>query len=57
MSKPVVGVIGLGLMGSAIAQRLIETGHTVAGYDIVAAKLASTAEHHPLRSSTPATSC
>jgi hypothetical protein len=45
MSKPVVGVIGLGLMGSAIAQRLIETGHTVAGYDIVAAKLASTAEH------------
>jgi 3-hydroxyisobutyrate dehydrogenase len=45
MSKPVVGVIGLGLMGSAIAQRLIETGHTVAGYDIVAAKLAATAVH------------
>jgi 3-hydroxyisobutyrate dehydrogenase-like beta-hydroxyacid dehydrogenase len=38
MSKPCVGVIGLGLMGEAIAQRLIETGHTVAGYDIIAGK-------------------
>jgi 3-hydroxyisobutyrate dehydrogenase len=43
MSKPVVGVIGLGLMGGAIAQRLIETGHTVVGYDILAAKLAASA--------------
>ena len=45
MSKPVVGVIGLGLMGNAIAQRLIETGHTVAGYDIVAARMATAAGH------------
>ena len=43
MSNPVVGVLGLGLMGEAIAQRLIETGHIVAGYDIVAAKVAAAA--------------
>lgn len=43
MSKPVVGVIGLGLMGDAITRRLIDSGYTVAGYDIVAAKLAATA--------------
>src|SRR5262249_37665945 len=43
MSKPLLGMIGLGLVGGAIAQRLIETGHTVAGYDIVATRLAATA--------------
>jgi 3-hydroxyisobutyrate dehydrogenase len=43
MSKPVLGVIGLGLMGDAIAQRLIDSGYTVAGYDVVAAKLAAIA--------------
>jgi 3-hydroxyisobutyrate dehydrogenase-like beta-hydroxyacid dehydrogenase len=40
MSKPAVGVIGLGLMGHAIARRLTETRHAVAGYDIVAEKVA-----------------
>ena len=39
MRKATVGMIGLGLMGQAIAQRLTETGHLVAGYDIVAEKL------------------
>jgi 3-hydroxyisobutyrate dehydrogenase len=43
MSKPAVGVIGLGLMGHAIARRLTETGHAVAGYDIVAEKAAAVA--------------
>jgi 3-hydroxyisobutyrate dehydrogenase-like beta-hydroxyacid dehydrogenase len=33
-------MIGLGLMGEGL-RRLIETGHTVAGYDIVADKLAA----------------
>ena len=41
MSKPTIGVIGLGLMGGAMAKRLIETGHGVVGYDIVADKLAA----------------
>jgi 3-hydroxyisobutyrate dehydrogenase-like beta-hydroxyacid dehydrogenase len=41
MSKPFIGVIGLGLMGEGISKRLIETGHAVAGYDIVASKLAA----------------
>ena len=41
MSKPSIGVIGLGLMGGAMARRLIETGHAVAGYDIVAEKVAA----------------
>ena len=43
MSKPTVGMIGLGLMGQAMARRLIETGHAVAGYDIVAEKVAAAA--------------
>ena len=43
MSKPAVGVIGLGLMGHAIARRLTETGHAVAGYDIVAERVAAAA--------------
>jgi len=33
-------MIGLGLMGHAIARRLTETGHAVACYDIVAGKVA-----------------
>ncbi|HJZ44897.1 MAG TPA: NAD(P)-dependent oxidoreductase [Hyphomicrobiaceae bacterium] len=41
MSKAVVGCVGLGLMGEGITRRLIETGHTVAGYDIVPAKVAA----------------
>jgi 3-hydroxyisobutyrate dehydrogenase len=40
----VVGCIGLGLMGEGIARRLIETGHTVAGYDIAPARMAAAAK-------------
>jgi len=43
MEKPVVGCIGLGLMGEGFTQRLIATGHTVAGYDIVPDKVAAAA--------------
>jgi 3-hydroxyisobutyrate dehydrogenase len=39
----VVGCIGLGLMGEGISRRLIETGHTVAGYDITPARMAAAA--------------
>jgi 3-hydroxyisobutyrate dehydrogenase-like beta-hydroxyacid dehydrogenase len=37
MNDP-VAVVGLGLMGSAVARRLIASGFTVTGYDIDAAK-------------------
>ena len=38
-----VGVIGLGLLGSAIARRLLAAGYTVLGYDVDQAKAASLA--------------
>jgi 3-hydroxyisobutyrate dehydrogenase len=44
MSMPVIGFIGLGLMGEAFTRRLIETGHRVAGYDIVPEKVAAAAQ-------------
>lgn len=31
---PTIGIIGLGIMGSAIASHLIEAGHRVVGYDV-----------------------
>lgn len=37
MSEPNVGVIGLGIMGSVMAQELIKNGYRVTGYDIDAA--------------------
>src|SRR2546427_11260453 len=33
-----VGVVGLGLLGSAVAARLRAGGHVVVGYDVVAEK-------------------
>ena len=38
--KPAVGVIGLGIMGSAMAANLARAGFTVYGYDIVASRRA-----------------
>ncbi len=43
MDMPVVGIVGLGLMGGAIAGRLSETGCRVTGYDIVPEKVAAAA--------------
>ena len=43
MLKPVIGFIGLGLMGDGFARRLLATGHTVIGHDIAAAKVAAAA--------------
>ena len=34
-----IGIIGLGIMGSAIAAHVIEAGHRVLGYDVRAARL------------------
>jgi 3-hydroxyisobutyrate dehydrogenase-like beta-hydroxyacid dehydrogenase len=39
-TNPRIGLIGLGLMGSALAARLIEAGFSVTGFDIDAAKCA-----------------
>jgi 3-hydroxyisobutyrate dehydrogenase-like beta-hydroxyacid dehydrogenase len=39
-----VGIIGLGLLGQALARRLIGSGHVVAGFDIDAAKNATFAQ-------------
>src|SRR6186997_2615531 len=36
-----IGIVGLGLMGSALAQRLIGAGYGVTGFDIDAEKLRS----------------
>ncbi|MBX9904357.1 MAG: NAD(P)-dependent oxidoreductase [Burkholderiales bacterium] len=38
MNKTPVGIIGTGLMGTACARRLLAAGHSVAGYDVDAAK-------------------
>lgn len=43
MKQPIVGMIGLGLMGEGFTQRLIETGHAVHGYDVVAGKISAAA--------------
>jgi len=36
-----VGIVGLGLLGSAVASRLINTGHAVIGFDILPARVAA----------------
>jgi 2-hydroxy-3-oxopropionate reductase len=34
-----IGVIGLGIMGSAIASHVMKAGHPVVGYDVRAARV------------------
>jgi len=36
-----IGIVGLGLLGSAIASRFIKAGHAVVGFDIVPARVAA----------------
>jgi len=43
MSEP-IGVIGLGVMGSAMARNLMEAGHEVLGFDIDSARVSSFAD-------------
>ena len=46
MSRPVtVGVVGLGLLGAALAHRLLHAGFAVAGFDVDPAKNAALARH------------
>ena len=40
-----VAVIGVGIMGSAIARRLLECGHTVRVFDLDTAKVAALEPH------------
>ena len=42
-----IGVVGLGLMGSAIVQRLVAAGFEVTGYDVDADKRARLAQLPP----------
>ena len=44
MSKSAVGVIGIGLLGEALARRLLAGGFAVSGYDLDPAKTARLAE-------------
>jgi 3-hydroxyisobutyrate dehydrogenase-like beta-hydroxyacid dehydrogenase len=39
-----IGVVGLGLMGSGMAQNLLAKGHTVAGYDVDISRLRAMAD-------------
>lgn len=54
MTNPVVGFIGLGLMGSGFTRRLIATGHRVIGYDIDPAKIEAAAQFGVERAASPA---
>ncbi len=53
-AKPRVGVIGLGIMGSAMAAALVKAGYAVCGYDVVPAarKRLAQAGGRPLASNT-----
>jgi len=42
-AKPAVAVVGLGLIGTSLAKRLLEAGFTVHGYDVDAARTANLA--------------
>lgn len=48
-----VGVIGLGVMGGAIAANLLEAGYNVIGYDVAPERL----EDHAARGGLAASSC
>ncbi len=43
--KPMIGFIGLGLMGHAFTRRLCACGYRVTGYDIAPDKLEAAARH------------
>ncbi len=50
MTAPAVGLIGLGLMGEAFAERLHACGHNVIGYDLDPSKVARSAERGNIQS-------
>lgn len=54
MTNPVVGFIGLGLMGTGFTRRLIATGHRVIGYDVDPKKIEAAAQYGVERANSPA---
>ncbi len=54
MTNPVVGFIGLGLMGTGFTRRLIATGHRVIGYDVSPERVAAAAEYGVEKAASPA---
>lgn len=53
-NKPVIGFVGLGLMGQAFTRRLCDLGYAVIGYDLVAEKITAAAGHGVVAASSPA---
>jgi 3-hydroxyisobutyrate dehydrogenase-like beta-hydroxyacid dehydrogenase len=54
MATPKIGFIGLGLMGQAFTRRLVESGFTVTGTDIVPEKIQQAAKHGVKAAASPA---
>ena len=44
MTDRIVGIVGLGIMGGAIARNLVERGWTVVGYDTEPARCSELAQ-------------
>jgi 3-hydroxyisobutyrate dehydrogenase-like beta-hydroxyacid dehydrogenase len=44
MAKPVIGFLGLGMMGGQMARRLVSSGYAVTGYDIDPARMRASSE-------------
>ena len=53
-ASPKIGFIGLGLMGQGFTKRLVESGFTVTGYDIVADKVKQAAGFGVKQAASPA---
>ncbi len=53
-AKPSIGVIGIGIMGSAIAKRLVETGHPVHVFDLDKEKVAAAVQNGAQAAASPA---
>ena len=54
MAQPVVGFIGLGLMGAGFTRRLIATGHQVIGFDVLREKIEAAAQYGVTGAASPA---
>ena len=54
MAQPIVGLIGLGLMGAGYARRLRATGHRVIGFDVSPERVAAAASLGVENGATPA---
>lgn len=54
MNEPVIGVVGLGAMGSAVVNRLMRAGRPVVGYDLVEARTTALAGQGMLAADSPA---